>query len=111
MSQPAPPPALALDVLTPLGLRVRCTEAWWQQIATLKHPVMAGRLAEVQLALSDPDEVRQSSRDDNVLLFYRGQKPRWQCVVTRSQGQEGFVITAYPTDAVKAGVVIWTRSA
>lgn len=86
------------------------TATWWQQIATVKHPVMAGRLADVELALADPDEIRQSVKDENVLWFYRGHKPRWRCVVARSTGQEGYVITTYPTDAVKAGVVIWKKS-
>ncbi len=71
---------------------------------------MANRLAEVIETLTDPDEIRQSSKDENVLLFYRGSRPRWQCVVTRRLGHDGFVITAYPTDAVKSGAVIWTKS-
>jgi len=57
------PAAPLLDILTPLGCRVRCTASWWQQVATLKHPVMAGQLAEVERTLADPDEVRRSRRD------------------------------------------------
>jgi hypothetical protein len=31
------------------------------------------------------------------------------CVVVRHEGMEGFLITAYPTDKVKEGEVIWTK--
>jgi hypothetical protein len=99
------------DVATPLGVRVRCTAAWWRQISTVKHPVMAGHLDEVIRVLTDPDEIRVSTKDPHVLLFYRGQHPRWLCAVTKREGDRGFLITAYPTDAVKAGEVTWTRSA
>lgn len=98
------------DVATPLGFRVRCTRAYWQFIVTSKHPVLAGREAEVALTLSDPDQVRRSRRDPDVLLFYRGSSPRWLCAVVRQPNGAAFLITAYPTDAIKAGEQIWTRS-
>lgn len=105
------PPDLLIDVATPLGITVRCTEPWWRQIAEVKHPAMNGRLAEVVQTLADPDEIRRSRKATDVLLFYRGERPRWVCVVTRVTGSEGFVVTAYPTDAIKIGDVIWKRSA
>jgi hypothetical protein len=60
--------------------------------------------------LADPDEVRRSRKDVHVMLFYRGVSPRWLCAVIRREDGSGFLITAYPTDAVKAGEVIWTKS-
>ena len=32
------------------------------------------------------------------------------CAVARREDGSGFLITAYPTDAVKAGESVWTRS-
>ena len=75
-----------------------------------KHPALRGREEEVRRALADPDEVRQSRKDPSVLLFYRGAKPRWTCAVTKAEGGSGFLVTAYPTDAIKIGVTVWTRS-
>jgi hypothetical protein len=93
---------------TPLGFTVRVTRAYWDIISTLKHPVMRGHLDEVRAALESPDEIRLSKTDDQVYLFYKIQRPeRWVCAVSRRRGSEGFLITAYPTDAIKEGEQIW----
>lgn len=101
---------LAFEVSTPLGFTVRCTRTYWEFIVSEKHPVLTGRDEEVKQALADPDEVRRSRRGPHVLLFYRGASPRWLCAVIRREDGTGFLITAYPTDAIKAGEEIWTRS-
>lgn len=93
---------------TPLGFTVRVTKAYWEIISTLKHPVMRGHLDEVRVALESPDEIRLSKTDQQVYLFYKTQRPgRWVCAVSRRTDAEGFLITAYPTDAIKEGEHIW----
>lgn len=99
-----------LDVLTPLGFRVRCTRDYWDFIASHKHPGIRGSEEGIIEVLRDPDEVRQSRKDPGVLLFYRGKRPRWLCAVTRRQDDVGFLITAYQTDSIKVGVTLWKRS-
>jgi len=79
-------------------------------LVTEKHPVLAGREEEVRQVLADPDEVRRSRKDPGVPLFYRGLSPRWLCAVARRQDGAAFLLTAYPTDAIKAGESIWTES-
>ena len=75
-----------------------------------KHPAMKGRESDVMAALENPDEVRQSKTDGSVLLFYKAEAlKRWVCAVTKRFDEEGFLITAYPTDAVKEGVKIWPK--
>lgn len=101
---------LQFDVPTPLGSTVQCTRAYWQFIVSEKHPVLAGHETEVKETLSDPDEIRRSRKDAQVFLFYRAQKRRWLCAVVRQRDRAGFLITAYPTDVVKAGETIWTKS-
>ncbi len=101
---------LLFEVLTPLGFLVRCTRSYWEFIVTYKHPVMADREKEIEETRRDPDEVRRSRKATDVFLFYRGGPPRWLCAVTRWQNGTGFLITAYPTDAIKAGEQIWTKS-
>jgi len=83
----------------------------WDIIATIKHPVMLAREEEVQATLESPAQVRQSRTDPAVFLFYRAERPgRWICVVVkRVDNDEAFVITAYPTDAIKEGETIWIR--
>ena len=98
------------DVLTPIGFRVRVTPSYWDLIITVKHPIMAGREFDVQQALQQPDEIRRSRSDNAVFLFYKLERPtRWICAVTKRQDDEGFLITAYPTDAIKEGIQVWHR--
>jgi hypothetical protein len=98
------------EARTPLGFSVRVTRARWELIATIKHPVMAGRELSVKRALEDPDEVRQSRVDGAVLLFYKEEATRrWVCAVAKQAGGEAFLVTAYPTDAIKEGIRIWPK--
>lgn len=77
-------------------------------ITTIKHPVMVGRESSVRLALESPDEIRQSRGDSQVLLFYKAEEARrWVCAVARRARDQGFLVTAYPTDAIKEGVRVW----
>jgi hypothetical protein len=89
------------EVTTPLGFRVRVTRQYWEVIITIKHPVMAGREADVQAALASPDEIRQSKSDAGAR--------RWVCAVTRRLNGEGFLITTYLADVVKEGERIWLK--
>jgi len=96
------------DALTPLGFRVRVTVSYWKLIVTVKHPVMAGRESEVQEALQNPDEIRASRNDPAVYLFYKAERAkRWVCAVAKRLDGEGFLITTFPTDAIKEGVRVW----
>ena len=98
------------DVLTPLGFSVRVTHARWELITTVKHPVMAGREDVVRSTLQSPEQVRQSRSDSNVMLFYRAEgSDRWVCAVAKRMAEHGFLITAYPTDAIKEGAPIWPK--
>ena len=62
---------LFFEVMSPLGFRVRVTRAYWELIVTIKHPVMAGREEAVKQTLEQPDEIRQSKSDQNVIYFTR----------------------------------------
>lgn len=100
---------MLFEVETPLGFTVRCSEEYWEIITTIKHPAMAERLEDVNQTLIDPDEVRRSQKDAGVLLFYRADQKRWVCAVIRRLNGDGFLITAYPTDAIKSGEPVWNR--
>ncbi len=101
---------LLFEVRTPLGFSVRVTRTRWELIATTKHPVMAGRESSVRLALESPDEVRQSRIDAEVLLFYKAEGTRrWVCAVAKEARDQAFLVTAYPTDAIKEGIRVWPK--
>jgi len=101
---------ILFEVATPLGFSVRATRVYWELIVTVKHPVMHEREAEVQRVLQSPEEVRRSRGDPTVFLFYRSEQPgRWLCAVAKRLNAEGFLITTYPTDAIKEGERIWSK--
>lgn len=101
---------ILFEVKTPIDLLVRVTYSYWELIATVKHPVMDGKVVEVQGTLEWPDEIRQSKRDAAVFLFYKETgNGRWICAVVKSLNGEGFLVTTYPTDSIKEGVSIWHK--
>lgn len=105
-----PDPDLLFEVLTPLGFRVRVTRGRWNLITTVKHPVMVGREDVVRATLESPEQIRQSRSDSDVLLFYRADgSNRWVCAVAKRAADQGFLITAYPTEAIKEGTRIWPK--
>lgn len=97
------------DIPTQLGFSVRTSEDYWQRLV-VKHPDMAERVELVQQALSSPVEVRQSSREPRILLFYLavGEK-QWVVAVVRRLNGDGFLVTTYQTDAIKEGEQVWHR--
>jgi hypothetical protein len=110
MVDSAAPEDWLFDVGTLLGFRVHVTNAYWQVIVGVKHPAMTGREADVEETLRDPVEIRVSRVDPRVHLFYRVERPgRWICVVAKRMNGDGFLITTYPTDAVKEGEKIWPK--
>jgi hypothetical protein len=97
------------EILTPLGFRVRTSEDYWQKLI-IKHPDIADLEAEVIQTLTNPDEIRRGSRDRNIVLFYLTlNAKRWVVAVARRLNGDGFLITAYQTDAIKEGDLIWPK--
>jgi len=71
-------------------------------------PRMACREQDVVKTLTNPDEVRRSRVDPAVHHFYRlEQEQRWVCAVCKRLNGDGFLVTAYPTDAIKEGDKVW----
>lgn len=96
------------DVKTPLSFRVHVTRSYWETIVNDKHPVMAGREEDVRNTLEHPDEIRLSRKDSDVYMFYKSERERrWVCAVAKQLNGDGFLITTYPTNAIKQGVKIW----
>ncbi len=95
---------------TPLGFSVHTTTEYWDYITTVKHPTLRGRLDLVVQTLRDPDQIRRSRSDENVFLFYRTfDNIGLICSVAKQEGIGGFLITAYQSDTIKRGVLLWTK--
>ncbi len=95
-------------VKTLLNIEIRTTHGYWEYLITKKHPIMKNKEEIVKTTLENPDEIRQSKIDNNVFLYYK-KFDRLYCVVVKHSENNGFLITAYPTDKVKEGNLIWEK--
>ena len=92
------------------GFDVRLTDE--RRTHILQHPEMKDLEEAIIMTLEMPQEVRISRSDNSVRLFYRyydntvvGSK--WLCVVVKYSDLDAFIITAYLTDKLKSGEVLW----
>ena len=80
----------------------------------LEHPEMRGQEDKLAETLLEPDVVIQSQSDDTVRLFHRLYRrltigDKYLCVVVKYMEGSVFIITAYFTDKVKRGEVLWKK--
>ena len=92
------------------GLPVRLTEE--RLIHILGHPEMAMLKDRIEETLQHPEQVRKSNTDNQVILNYRyylntlmGDK--WLCAVTKYLDNDAFLLTAYLTNRIKQGELLW----
>ena len=75
---------------------------------------MVGLIAKIEETLRMPERVVESLSDEQAQLYYRfflGTKvgDKYFCVVVKFKNDDAFVLTAYLTDVIKKGRVIWPR--
>jgi len=79
------------------------------------HPEMRGQIAKIEETLKEPDIIVRSRVDPSVELFYKrySETPvseKFLCVVVKIGNGDASIITAYFTDSIKKGEVLWRRS-
>ena len=94
-----------------LRTRVELTDERRAHIA-LRHPDVTRYLNYIGDVLEKPDEIRNSQRDPETLIFYREYRKMLNgkslAVVVKRNGRS-FILTAYLTRARVNGEVIWVR--
>ena len=78
------------------------------------HPEMAGQIEKIKQTLLEPEQIVRSRIDPEVELFYRYYdntpvSEKYLCVVLKTLIDRRFIITAYFTDTVKEGDVLWEK--
>jgi hypothetical protein len=78
------------------------------------HPEMVGQIVRIEETLGKPERIVRSQSDSAVELYYKlyPETPvttRHMCVVVKVAPPDAFIVTAYYTDAVKKGEVLWER--
>lgn len=92
------------------GRVVRLTAERWAHVQ--EHPEMVGMEGAVQATLAAPDVVIRSLADPQAHLYHRfyfGTRvgDKYLCVVVKVHDEDAFLLTAYLTDRVRKGVVLW----
>jgi hypothetical protein len=92
---------------------IRLTDERLHHLET-NHPEMIGQIWRIAETLADPDRIIRSRTDSTVELFYRwytstAVTAKFLCVVVKALPDDPFMITAYHTDAVKRGEVLWEK--
>ena len=95
------------------GRRIRFTEERQEHIET-DHPEMFRWIDRIENTLLNPDIIVKSRVDAQVELFYRSYKETYVgekhlCVVVKVLFDDPFIITAYLTDTIKGGQILWER--
>lgn len=78
------------------------------------HPEMLQQEIKILHTLETPDKIILSKTDSNVELFYKyfvntPVNSKYLCVVVKSNGDDSFIITAYFTDTIKKGKLLWKK--
>ena len=94
------------------GRKLRLSEERERHI--LEHPEMKAMMPAIKETLQAPEKLVQSLSDPEARLYYRlyretpvGEK--YLCVTVKVRAENSFVLTAYLTDRVKKGGVLWPR--
>lgn len=73
-----------------------------------EHPELKRHLKRLSRVLINPDEIRRSHFDKNVLLFYKFfakvKNGKYISVTVKVEEERNFILTAYITDRIRAGV-------
>lgn len=92
------------------GLAIRLTDE--RRAHVLGHPEMVSMEPAIEDTLVHPERVVQSFSDPQAKRYYRfyfrtiaGSK--YLCVVVKTVDADAFVLTAYLTDRINKGVVLW----
>lgn len=93
-------------------IKIRLTEERLRHI--LEHPEMVGQENKIEETLRSPEVIIQSFSDEKAKMYYRfyqklviGEK--YLCVIVKFQDEDAFIVTAYFTDQIKEGVILWKR--
>jgi hypothetical protein len=75
---------------------------------------MSEQLPHIAATLAYPDQIVLSSTDSTVELFYKHYSStpvtsKFLCTVVKVLPEDSFIITAYYTDTIKRGDVLWAK--
>jgi len=75
----------------------------------------AGMFDFLDETVEEPDFIIQSSTDQSALINYRRYPDskigdKYLCVVVKYDLDDAYVLTAYPSDEIKKGILLWEQN-
>lgn len=94
------------------GRNIRLTDNRWEHILTRAE--MVDQKEKIKETLLNPDKIKSSKHDPEVLLYYRlyDKTPvakKYLMVAVKIENGGGFILTSFFTDKIKAGETVWER--
>jgi len=101
---------MIFQITTKLDKLVILDERRYEHI--LDHTEMKNQIERVKETLRSPEEIRESIYDKSIWLFYKfyPKTPvtkKYMLVVVKVLNSKGFIITAFYTDEIKKGELVW----
>ena len=95
-----------------LKRNIRLTTNRWEHILTRAE--MSEQEEKIKETLLIPDKIKKSKHDPEVLLYYKlyDKTPvtkKYLLVAVKVENGEGFILTAFFTDKIKAGETEWEK--
>lgn len=105
---------IVFKVPSKLKKTIRLDAERWNHV--LKHPEMKNQINRIKETLTSPDSVRESIHETSTWLFYKlytgtPVTKKYLLVITKILNEEGFIVTAFFTDKVKKGGLVWKKKA
>ena len=97
------------------GRTVRLTDERIEHLMGNHPEIKSESIAVIIETLQQPEQIFVSNSDAAVELFYRyylktSVGDKYMCVVVKNLETDFFVITAYFTDKIKKGKLLWTKT-
>ena len=94
------------------GRNIRLTD---ERVAHfVKRLVRAGLLDKLEEAIADPDFVIESRTDPAAVIYYHYYRniragDKYLFIVVKHDRDDAYILTAYPSDQIKKGRLLWER--
>jgi len=93
------------------GDSIELTDERWHHIVR-EQPEVSLYRERIQEIMLTPDYVKKSSRDPEVLLYYKFYSDIFMgkyMLIVAKKGLRSFILSCYITDIIKKGVTLWER--
>ncbi|OHC03314.1 MAG: hypothetical protein A3H23_03815 [Planctomycetes bacterium RIFCSPLOWO2_12_FULL_40_19] len=101
-----------MNLIDYAGNVIRLTD---ERVAHIQeHPEMAMQTDKINETIANPEIVVKSKSDEEARLYYKHYEGlsignKYLCIVVKFKEADAFVITAYFTDSIKKGDILWKK--